>query len=82
MQVHPAHLVNRLALASRMADETIRFVAQGKAVPTDLDLSMLMDSVGDSTFWSDIAAAAGTTRLPSEATVSATLALVFERVWA
>lgn len=80
MQVHPAHLTNRLNLASRMADETILFVAQGKAVPTPDDLSMLMDSIGDNTFWSDMARAAGTTRMPSEATVSATLALVFERV--
>ena len=77
--MNPVHLTNRLALASRMADETIRWVAQGKATPTANDLSMLMDSVGDNTFWSEIAEAAGTTRLPSEATVSATLALVFER---
>jgi hypothetical protein len=80
MAVHPAHLTNRLALASRMADEAILFVAQGKAVPTPDDLSMLMDSIGDDIFWSDIAAAAGTTRMPSEATMSATIALVFERV--
>jgi hypothetical protein len=80
MKMHAAHLANRMALASKLADETIRWIAEGKAVPNAADLECLRDAASDVQFWRYIYEGVGSSSEPSEATVSATLALVFERV--
>lgn len=71
MNIHAAHLTNRMALASRMADEIMAFQATIRSLG---EIAVL-----PTTWWNIQAQLAGSSRPASNATIAATVAILSDR---